>query len=101
MFIKGSSRKSVRKPFVRPLRYSLSNGNLSRTKPLLATAVTVDISAEGIGIVTDHPLAKGNVLKFKNSLKMKEEVLKSEAVVVWTGLLQGKHRVGLKFLQTQ
>lgn len=101
MFIKGSSRKSVRKPFVRPLRYSLSNGDSSRTKPLMATAVSVDISSEGIGIVTDHPLAKGHVLKFENGIKMKEDVLKSEAVVIWTGLLYGKHRVGLKFLQTQ
>ena len=101
MFIKGSSRNSIRKPFVRPLRYSLSNADSSRTKPLMATAVSVDISPEGIGIVTDHPLEKGHVLKFENSIKMNKEVLKSEAVVRWTGLLYGKHRVGLEFLQTQ
>jgi len=101
MFIKGSSRKSVREPFVRPLRYSLSGKDASRTKHFMTTAVSVDISPEGIGIITDHLLKAGDILQFKNSIKMKDEVFRNKAVVRWTGLLYGKHRVGLKFLQTQ
>lgn len=52
----------------------------------------VDISESGIGIVTNHPLEPGNVIKldFKNTV--------ITGIVMWSIKMNGNVRAGIKFV---
>lgn len=98
MFIKGNLRKDKRTPFVMPVRYSVSVLDMRELKQIHDVAVSVDISTEGIGILTDYPLEEGHVLTFNDEINMNNIAAKS-AIVRWAGKIDGnKYRVGLKFV---
>jgi hypothetical protein len=62
MFIKGNLREYTRTPFVKTLRYSVS------MKKLNDTAVSVDISTGGLGMIAGYPLEPGHVLIFEDEI---------------------------------
>ena len=66
MFIKGDVRKFTRTPFITPVKYSVSVLDIRELKRIHDTAVSVDISTGGLGILTDYPLEEGHVLAFEN-----------------------------------
>ena len=98
MFIKGNLREHERKPFITPLKYSLSVIELRELKKIFNVAVSVDISSGGLGIITDFPLEKGHVLTFEDTIKLHHIIPQKAAVVKWTGKINGKYRAGLKFV---
>jgi len=61
-------------------------------------AVSVDISSEGNGMLTDFPIEQGHILTFEDEIAINNHQSKKAAVVKWTGKINGKYRVGLKFL---
>jgi hypothetical protein len=98
MFIKGNLREDLRTPFVAPFRYSVSALEKRALKEINGIAVSVDIGKGGMGILTDVPLAKGHVLTFEDTIAMKDHLIRKDAIVKWTGKIDGQYRVGLQFV---
>ncbi|MBI5188473.1 MAG: PilZ domain-containing protein [Nitrospirae bacterium] len=98
MFIKGNVREYSRTPFVTPVRYSVSVMDVRELKKIQDTAVSVDISKGGLGMITGYPIETGHVLTFKDEIKINNITAKA-AIVKWTGKIDSnKYRVGLKFV---
>ncbi|MEW6416726.1 MAG: PilZ domain-containing protein [Nitrospirota bacterium] len=98
MFITGNLREYSRTQFVRTIRYSISVLDMKELKRIQDTAVSIDISKGGLGIITNYPLKTGHILDFDNEVKMDDITAKS-AVVRWAEKINGnKYRVGLKFI---
>jgi len=97
MLIKENLRKYERRPFIKPLRYSVVVLDFKELQRINNISVTVDISKEGIGILTDYPLEEGHILTFKNDLKINDKPIKT-AIVKWTGMVDNRYRVGLRFI---
>jgi c-di-GMP-binding flagellar brake protein YcgR len=99
MFVKGNLRNDIRIPHISPVRYSISVLNSNDVNRVAYNAVSVDISAGGLGMLTDYPLEKGYVLTFEDEVKSNGINAKS-AIVRWAGKIDGnKYRVGLKFIK--
>jgi hypothetical protein len=98
MFFKGNLREDLRTPFIAPVRYSVSVLDMRALKEINGIAVSVDIGKGGMGILTDFPLEQGHVLTFDDAIRMKDHHAKKAAIVKWTGKIDGKYRVGLKFV---
>jgi hypothetical protein len=99
MFIKGNLREDTRTPFVTPVRYFISALETRESKVIYNTAVSIDVSTGGLGILTNYPLKVGHILTFEDELNVNAIAAKS-AVVKWSNKINGnKYRVGLKFLK--
>jgi hypothetical protein len=99
MFIKGNLREDTRTPFVTPVRYFISALETRESKVIHNTAVSIDVSTGGIGILTNYPLKAGYILTFEDELNTNGIAAKS-AVVRWSNKIDGnKYRVGLKFFK--
>ncbi len=66
----------------------------SRTPATLRTGVVVDVSASGIGFLTDLPLKPGNRLTFSMT------DVPHAGVVMWTLQTEKMFRVGVRFTET-
>jgi hypothetical protein len=98
MFIKGNVREYTRTPFVSPVGYFVTVLEVRELKRVHGSAVSVDISKGGLGIITDYPLEAGHVLSFDNDIKINNTTAKA-AIVRWTGMINSdKYRVGLRFV---
>ena len=98
MFIKGDLREHERTSFITPLKYSVSVQNMQELQKVHDVAVSVDISDEGIGIITDFPVQQGYVLTFEADKKINKGIFKKAAIVRWTGKIHSQYRAGLKFV---
>ncbi len=98
MFIKGNVRKDTRIPFITPVKYSVTVLEMRELRRIYNTAISVDISAGGLGMLTGYPFEEGHVLNFENEINMNDITAKS-AIVRWSGKLNdNNYRVGLKFI---
>jgi len=96
--VKEDLRENTRIPFVKPIKYSVIVLNCRELKRICNAAISVDISAGGLGIVTDCPLEAGHVLAFENEVQINDVIAKC-AVVRWVDKINGsKYRAGLKFV---
>ena len=88
------SRKSIRKP----VSFELSVMGAGHPKNILKSGVGVDLSPGGIGLTTDYPLNKGDVLKLFFPVNVGNASLPVFSEVVWTQAVNEQFRVGLRFL---
>ena len=97
MIIEDDVREYKRKPFVRAAKYIL---NVPEPQEPIGynLAVSLDISNGGIGIITEFPLEKGQVVTFEEGIPIDMFTSKRAAVVRWSGKVNGKYRAGLKFI---
>ena len=60
-------RRHERKPFDKPVRFYLLTSHTSKLKLMRVNCegVSVDVSEEGLGIITNHPMATVDTLTFK------------------------------------
>ncbi len=92
-------RKYERKPFDKPLRFYLltSHTDKLKLKRVDCEGVSVDISQEGLGIITNHLMTTGDTLFFKEDLKTDKIVARS-AMVRWVKEIENnRYRAGLQF----
>ena len=88
-------RRYQRRPFVKPIRYYLRALHME----IRYNGVSVDISKGGIGIITNFPLMKGDILYFEPEIKVNEHVEKS-SIVRWVKEIEySRYRVGMEFLR--
>lgn len=80
-------RRFERKPYTRPVNFSLSSGN-SKTKNDLRGKI-IDISTAGLGMETDYPLAPGH------TLWLNDGTIKA-GIVRWAMRLNDRYRAGIE-----
>lgn len=97
MSIKGNIRKYSRAPLTLTVRYVVYILDMIELMKIHETAVSVDVSKGGLGMITGYPLRAGHVLTFEDEIKINGFIAKA-AIVRWAEKVKGnKYRVGLKF----
>jgi len=92
-------RKYVREYHVSIIRYYLNVLDMEKPKEVYGTGVLVDISAGGLGLLTQYPLEVGHFLLFEDG-NMMNNITAKASVVRWTREIEDKtFRVGLEFVE--
>jgi len=91
-------RKSVRSSYENPIQFELSSLGSEELMPVRRDGVGVDISEHGIGIFTNYPLKKDEVLKLYFPLNSVRATLPVFARVAWAMPAEKRFRVGMQFL---
>ena len=92
-------RKYERKPYVKPLKYYLTDSHTDKleVKEIEYEGVSVDICEGGIGMITAYPLNEGDTLFFKDEIKV-DNLIATSGVVKWLQrLADTTYRLGLEF----
>ena len=98
MFTKAELRQNTRELVNIPVQYSVVISKLKEINKITDSAVAVDISTGGIGLITSFLLEPGHVMIFDNDIKVNGVTAKI-AVVRWVDRSNNsKYRVGLKFI---
>ena len=98
MFMQGDLREHARTQFVKAIRYSVSALDANELKRIHDTAVTIDISSGGLGIIAGYPLESGHVLTFEDEIRI-DNITAKAAIVRWADkIISNKYRAGVKFL---
>ena len=94
----GEKRRYERKPFFEKIRYYLLATYREKDR-IYSHGSGIDISFGGLGMITDFPLMRGDVLFFEPEIKVNGIMAKS-SVVRWIKEFDDdrKYRVGLEFV---
>ena len=93
------SRKFERKPYVTHLRFYLITSHTDQSEKNYGEGISFNISEEGLGIITNYTLNKGDVLYFDPAIKVNDST-ESTSIVRWAlEIEENKYRVGLEFLR--
>lgn len=96
--MKTELRGNTREPITIPVQYSVVITKLMELKKITDSAVAVDISRGGIGLLTRFLLETGHVMIFDNEIKINGITAKI-GVVRWVDRSDNSnYRVGLKFI---
>ncbi len=92
-------RKYERKPYVKPLKYYLTTSHMDKLelKETEYEGVAVDICEGGIGLITAYPLNEGDILFFKDEIKVNNFIATSGVVKWLQRLADTSYRLGLEF----
>ncbi len=93
------SRKYERKPYIKHLRYYLTASHMDKikVKEIDYKGVSVDISEEGLGLITEDPLNEGDILVFKDEVRV-NDITATSGIVKWVQrLADTRYRIGLEF----
>ncbi|MEW6067368.1 MAG: PilZ domain-containing protein [Nitrospirota bacterium] len=90
-------RRHERMPFASNVAYSVTVMDFKQLENIRDTAISVDISDGGLGMITGYPLEKGHVLTFIDMIKTKN-INPKVAIVKWIWKIDNKYRVGVKFV---
>ncbi len=74
------------------VEYCITVKKQSDVKNILLTGIVRDVSAGGVGLVTDYPLMQGNMIRIKSSAPE----LPKYGVVRWVSKEGESYRVGLR-----
>ena len=91
-------RKLDRVSFSYPVLFEISGTKSSLSNTLRSEGYGLDISSSGIGILTDRLLSPGDVVKLYIPLGNTNTIIPTTSEVRWTGVEDGRYRLGLKFL---
>jgi hypothetical protein len=89
-------RKYARRPFVKVIRYSPHQHYSAKSTDITCEGVAVDISERGLGMITDFPLKKGDVLFFEPEIKVNDSKTMVSTVTCAREIEKDIYRVGLK-----
>ncbi|MDH4270635.1 MAG: PilZ domain-containing protein [Candidatus Aminicenantes bacterium] len=98
MKARAEKRQSARSAYELPVQFELSSVASPGLIPLRRKGVGVDISEHGIGLFTDYPLKKNEVLKVFFPLSSHRATLPVFARVAWAASVEKRFRVGMQFL---
>jgi hypothetical protein len=94
-------RMSVREDFTNPFEFELSASEPGASSGGTCRAQGIDISANGLGLLTDYPLVPGMVLRLVLPTRGVETMIPVFAEVAWAGPAGNSGdqvRAGLRFL---
>ena len=90
-------RQYERKEFNQPFSFEMSIAG-DQLENVIHEATGVDISAYGLGLVTNYALKEGSVIKSRIPVSEVETSLPVYALVIWSKPANDNFRVGLRFL---
>jgi c-di-GMP-binding flagellar brake protein YcgR len=91
-------RRYKRQYHVSFVRYYLNVVDKNRIKKVQGTGVSVDVSAKGIGLITQYPLEVGSFLILEDG-NILNNITARASVVRWAEEIEDKtYRVGLEFV---
>jgi hypothetical protein len=90
-------RKYERRLFVKPIKYYLTDPHMEELKKMEFDGFFVDISEGGLGMTTDYPLMAGDILFFKDEIKVNSFAAKSSTVRWAREIVESRCRLGLEF----
>jgi len=94
----GDRREYTRVPCVRSLRFYVTILSMNGLEKVYYTGASVDISKQGISIITDCLLLKGDVIFFEPEIR-EHDIAEKSAIAGWAREIQkNKYRVGLMFI---
>jgi len=76
------SRKYERTPVVNPIRYSVTISDKEKLETIHNICISVNISDEGLGIISDYSLKEGYILIFEEEIKINNITAKA-SIVRW------------------
>jgi hypothetical protein len=98
MFVRTELRKNTREPLGISVQYSVLVSKFWELEKITDTAVSVDISKGGIGLLTSFMLEAGHVMFFNDDIDV-DGINARIAVVKWVDRSDdNRYRVGLKFV---
>lgn len=98
METRAEKRHRTRENIGRSIAFDMSERASGRFENLLKEGFGVDISKGGIGLITDQPLKKGDVLKLLYPVIDVTVIIPVYTAVMWSNPVEGGFRVGLRFL---
>jgi hypothetical protein len=86
--------------FVKPLRFYVTFLDAEGLEKVYYNSASIDISKEGLSIITDCILVKGDVVFFEPEIKVYEyEIVGKSAIVRWVKEIErNRYRIGLMFI---
>jgi c-di-GMP-binding flagellar brake protein YcgR len=92
-------RKYERRPYVKLLRYYLTAAHIDKlkVKKMQYKGISFDICERGIGMVTSDSLNEGDILYFRDNIKVDNFVANSGVVKWILKLKDTTYRLGLEF----
>ena len=92
-------RKYERIPYTTPIKYYLTALRMDKLEKIYNNGVSVDISRGGLGMITDFPLSRGDVLYFEPEIKINDST-ESTSIVRWVlEIEENEYRAGLEFVK--
>jgi len=96
---KKTEKRSVsRVPIHESVSFEMTERDSGRFRNVLGSGMGVDISRLGIGLSTDNPLSRGDVLRINFPVSVTDISLPVYTEVMWSVQEDGKFRAGLRFL---
>ncbi|GAB6162215.1 hypothetical protein JCM12298_13740 [Desulfothermus naphthae] len=96
--IKNEKRSSKRRKFKKPVYVEQSILENQNPKVIKYVCQGIDISQNGIGLISKHYLKEGSIVRVIFFPTKKEEEFFTFAKTVWSKKIHGSYRVGLNFL---
>lgn len=93
-----NNRKIPRNEFFEPVQLSLLKEKSGILKLIEKNSQGIDISSQGLGILTPLALKAGEVLKVSLPARTQETFLPVFSQVVWVRKQEKEYRAGLQFL---
>jgi tetratricopeptide (TPR) repeat protein len=94
----GDRRAYKRIAFVKALRFYLTVLDTEKLEKVYYAGASTDIAKEGISMITDCLLLKGDVVFFEPIVRV-HDIVEKNAIVRWVKKLQkSKYRIGLMFI---
>ncbi len=97
--IKNEKRSSKRRNFKKPVYVEQSILESQNPKVIKYVCQGIDISQNGIGLISNRPLKKGSVVRLILPPIKKDTEFTTFAKTVWSKKINGSYRVGLNFLR--
>jgi hypothetical protein len=91
-------RKFPRSAYESRVLFELSAVDAGELMPVVREGRGVDISEDGLGLLTDYPLKKDEVVKLHFPPDPSRTELPAFARVAWSKSIQERFRVGMQFL---
>ena len=95
----GSEKRTIpRREFSQPVHLKCTREKSGQIELIEKFSQGIDINSNGLGILTDFPFKKGDVLKVTVPSKVDEALLPVFSRVAWARKQNDGFRVGLQFL---
>jgi hypothetical protein len=95
---KNEKRSITRDPYGQPLEFQLTRIHSNTGKFIQGEGGGLDISPKGLGLVSDIPLAAGEIIKLNLPSHPNRIPVPVFCEVRWVKLEEGKYRVGVLFI---
>ena len=92
-------RLKIRGPFKQSIPFDMIDVESDILRNINYTGTGVDISEHGLGMTSDYPLKKAQVIKLHLPLQKMDRPFSVFAEVMWSMPAKNRFRVGLRFLE--